>query len=65
VLAADALMDADRATIDRVIRTHWYELVDPTTPTSRLLELAGIDPSVARADAPGTLTEVTEAVACP
>jgi hypothetical protein len=65
VLAADALMDADRATVDRVIRTHWYELVDPTTPTSRLLELAGIDPSVARADAPGTLTEVTEAVACP
>jgi hypothetical protein len=65
VLAAQALMGSDRGAVDRVIRTHWDELVDPTTPTSRLLELAGIDPAAVRADAAGTRTEVTEAVACP
>ncbi len=61
VLAAAALLDADRGTVDRAIETHWDELVDPTTPTTRLLSLAGL------ADPPKTAeqTDVSEPTACP
>jgi hypothetical protein len=44
VLAADALLSADRSRVDAVIAAHWDELIDPTTPTTRFVELAGLDP---------------------
>lgn len=65
MLAADALVHADRATVDRVIATHWDELVDPATPTSRLLELSGVEATGDLARTAGSRTEVTEAAACP
>ena len=73
LLAAKALLDADRAAVDRVIATHWGELVDPATPTTRFLELAGIADTTELQLAESTglqldeppRTELTEAVACP
>jgi hypothetical protein len=65
ILAAEALADADRTAVDRAIATHWDELTDPATPTSRLLELAGIDASAELDGASTARTEVTKEVACP
>jgi hypothetical protein len=46
--AALALADQPDARVDRVLAEHWDELVDPGTPTARLLELLDLPP----ADAP-------------
>ncbi len=60
-LAADALLRADRAKVDQAISDHWDELVDASTPTSRFLELAGVEPMAERIP----MTATTEAAACP
>lgn len=44
VLAAVALLDVDRSTLDTLIATHWDKLVDPSTTTDQFLEWAGIQP---------------------
>jgi hypothetical protein len=45
VVAADALLRADRSRVDAAIEQHWDELVDPSTGTERFLELAGVAPA--------------------
>jgi hypothetical protein len=42
VLAAHRLAQSDRAEIIAVVAQNWDEVTDPTTPSSRLLELAGL-----------------------
>lgn len=63
VIAAEMLMDADPDRVDRVIADHWSELIDPATPTSRLLELAGVELRTQPGGA-NPLTELSEATAC-
>ena len=65
MVAAEALAGADRATVDRAVATHWDELVDPATPTSRLLDLAGVEATAALHGDAAARTDSTEAVACP
>ncbi|MEZ5380747.1 MAG: hypothetical protein R2754_03005 [Microthrixaceae bacterium] len=64
LVAAELLMDADRARVDRAIEAHWAELTDPATPTSRLTELVGIDPASSAGNA-APLIKVSESSACP
>jgi len=42
VLAAKALLVADRSKVDEAISENWTELVDPATSTERFLQLAGV-----------------------
>ncbi len=42
VLAAHRLVKADTPKVTAVVTEHWDELTDPATPSSRLLELAGL-----------------------
>lgn len=43
VLAAQRLVRADRAKVTAVVNRHWDELTDPETPSSRLLDLVGLE----------------------
>lgn len=61
LLVAVAILDADQRTVDRVVRTHWAELTDPTTPTERFAALVGVRPTpTAR-----PITSPTDPHACP
>lgn len=61
ILAVDDLLRADQEAVDVAIADHWDELIDPSTPTARFLQLAGR--SAAGLRSPRTLT--TEPHACP
>lgn len=61
ILAADELLHVDRKVLDAAIAAHWGELINPATPTSRLLELTGVTAS----GPTGATTSTTEAAACP
>jgi len=42
VLAADQLVRADHDDVAAAVNQHWSELTDPTTPVSRVFQLAGL-----------------------
>jgi hypothetical protein len=44
VLAAYQLVRAQRDEVAATVEQHWDELTDPTTPASRIFELAGLSP---------------------
>lgn len=52
ILDAQRLVEADRAEVAAVVDEHWEELTDPSTPSRRLLELAGLAPADASGPVP-------------
>ena len=60
VVAAAAMLDADQDRVNATVSRHWDELVLASTPTSRLLGLAG----VAAPDGPATVPTSSPGV-CP
>lgn len=50
LIAALAITTVPTEQVDVILAAHWNEFVDPSTPTTRLLELVGLDPGDAPAN---------------